>query len=1015
MDPSPKREGCRQQWLGGVGMAEPAIEHAEVPIGNLKMRLHQHGQAAPAASPEESAQSAAWQVRIHEVLPTRLPHRHSEAGNPLPMLQIDKRGSAVQRLLRFPPHPDFRPVLKPFAPRRLLQICLVLACLPCHCPAADPRPAEADPLRGKGDFEAKIAPLLQRYCYDCHSDGVEKGEFAFDQHSDYKALRGDVALWDLVRQQISTHVMPPQKKEAPSLQERDAIVQWIDEAVFWFDPAKPDPGHITARRLNRVEYNNSIRDLLWAQSRPARDFPPDDTGYGYDNIGDVLSLSPMLVEKYLRAGQQVAAEVFAPAKPGHMHQEWPGKKLNARNGRFKTEGETLQLDGKCEVRLYPDLPAEGSYRLSLRSHLKGAEGGNATLQVIHRDKVIGELALKNVQGKVQTSAVEIQLPAGQPTVALRLAGASATAPDWSIESLRLQGPFQPLPLQGSRFVRWLMENKPQGAEAMHIGGEDWIIDGAQAAPDVGSISIASSGFIWHPLHLAQDGVFKLRLRASAQQAGSEPAKVEIRLDGHKLAGFEVTDRKQNPQWFEAKATLPKGKHQLQVAFTNDFYDPANKADRNLWVHELHLQAEQHKGAMPDLVTSVDRMAQRLLRRPLRAEEQTQWRALGDLAMRETGEPMTALRTVLEALLASPSFLFRTDPQPASPAVDGVAPIDEFSLASRLSYFLWSAPPDEELLKLAAEGKLRTQLDAQLRRMLGDWKASALTENFAGQWLQLRDMDIVEPERRIFPKWQYNLPSEMRRETETYFQYILRENRSILEFLDSDYSFMNERLAKYYGIKGPKSDKFEKVSLQGTPRGGVLTHGSILTLTAEPTRTSPVKRGKYLLENILGIPPPPAPGGVPPLDAKKALNSKMTLRQQLAEHRSNASCAGCHAFLDPMGFAFENFDAIGLFRDKEKGQPIDTSGQWVRGQQFKDLVQLRQILKTDLAGEFTRNLAENLLTYALGRGLSYSDRPAVKGVVAQAEAKGHAFQELILAVVQSVPFQNMRVGEAPTGQ
>lgn len=875
--------------------------------------------------------------------------------------------------------------------------------------------AADDPLRGKAEFDARIAPLLEKYCYDCHSDGVEKGDFAFDQHPEYKALKGDLALWDLVRQQISTHVMPPQKKTAPTLQERDAMVKWIDESVFWFDPSKPDPGHVTARRLNRVEYNNSIRDLLGAQSRPARDFPPDDTGYGYDNIGDVLSLSPMLMEKYLRAAQQVASEVFAAAKPAHLHQEWAGKKLSARNGKSKIEGETLRLDGNCEVRFYPELPAAGSYRLILRSRLKAGQGKAANLQVIHRERVLGELPLQATEGKAQTSSVTLELPGGQPTIGLRLSQGAEAPQDWAIESLRLQGPFQPLPLQGSRFVKWLMEGKPADAAAIHIGGEDWIIDGAQAAVDVGSVSIASSGFVWHPLHLDKDGDFKLRLRASAQQAGSEPAKVEVRLNGKKLAGFEVTDRNQNPQWFEAGVTLPKGQHQLQVAFTNDFYDPTQKADRNLWVHELQLEQPQPQGAsLDDLPGLVSRMARRLLRRPLSADEEALWRELGALALRESGQPMTALRTVLEALLASPSFLFRLDPQPVGPAANGVALIDEHSLASRLSYFLWSAPPDEELLKLAAEGKLRAQLDVEVKRMLKDWKAVALTENFAGQWLQLRDIELVEPERKLFPKWQYNLPSEMRRETEAYFQHVLRENRSVLEFLDSDYSFMNQRLAKFYGIPGVKSDQFEKVSLKGTPRGGILTHGSILALTSEPTRTSPVKRGKYLLENILGIPPPPAPDGVPPLDAKKSLNSKMTLRQQLAEHRSNASCAGCHAFLDPMGFAFENFDAVGLFRDKEKGQPIDASGQWVRGQAFGDLAQLRRILATDLATEFTRNLAANLLTYALGRGLTHSDKPALDAVVAEAAGKGYGFQDLILAVVRSVPVQKMRVPAATDG-
>lgn len=296
-------------------------------------------------------------------------------------------------------------------------------------------------------------------------------------------------------------------------------------------------------------------------------------------------------------------------------------------------------------------------------------------------------------------------------------------------------------------------------------------------------------------------------------------------------------------------------------------------------------------------------------------------------------------------------------------------------------------------------------------MLGDWRAAALTEDFAGQWLQLRDMDIVSPDTRQFPEWKGGLAFSMKKESQLFFDHILRENRSVIEFLNADYSFLDGKLAQWYGVEGVKGDKFQKVSLSGTPRGGILTQGSILTLTSGQTRTSPVKRGKYLLENILGTPPPPAPGGVPPLDEAKVRRSNMTLREQFAEHRSNISCAGCHAFLDPLGFAFENYDAIGRWRDQEKKHPIDASGELVRGQKFKDLAELRTILARDMADDFARNLAENLLTYGLGRGLMHSDKPAVKEILTKAKPGGYKFQDLILAVCESVPFQKMRAADA----
>jgi hypothetical protein len=340
--------------------------------------------------------------------------------------------------------------------------------------------------------------------------------------------------------------------------------------------------------------------------------------------------------------------------------------------------------------------------------------------------------------------------------------------------------------------------------------------------------------------------------------------------------------------------------------------------------------------------------------------------------------------------------------------DGSALIDEYSLASRLSYFIWSAPPDDKLLQLAAKGELRKNLATEVKRMLGDWRAYSLADDFAGQWLQLRDVEIADVDTRRFPEFKGGISSSMKKETQSFFNHLLSQNLPVIEFLSADYTFLNEKLARFYDIKGVKGDKYQKVSLQGTPRGGILTQGSLLLVTSNPTRTSPVKRGKFLLENILGTPPPPAPGGVAPLDEKKERFGNLTLRQQFAEHRSNASCAGCHAFLDPLGFAFENYDAIGRWRTEEKKQPIDASGSLVRGQTFKDLAELRAILVRDMAGQFTKNLAENLMTYALGRGLEYSDKPGVLAVLKQSETTSHKFQDLILAICQSVPMQRMRV-------
>ena len=883
--------------------------------------------------------------------------------------------------------------------------------------------------RGHEGFEQKIRPLLEQYCYDCHADGVDKGNFTFDKHSDYASLRRDMKFWDHVRQQLVTHVMPPEKKPAPSLQERDAMVAWIDDAIFWFDPAKPDPGHVTWRRLNRTEYNNTVRDLLYVDSRPAREFPPDDTGYGYDNIGDVLSLSPMLMEKYLRASRKIAADALNTDTASHADLEFSGRRFYRSKGETREEGNLRWFNTNAETAIQVKAPAEGEYTLLLQ--VAATEAGNEPAKIALRiaGKEVSTYDVttrwKAAEGPWQVIRQTVHLKAGDNKVAVAFLNdhsdpqhADPAKRDRNVvlAGLSVKGPHHLLPPSGTRFVRWLLDNKPAGLPFLQLTGEDLDRGEGASRRDTGGILLASRGYVKHPLNLTEAGKYRLSVKAGAQQAGDEPAKFEVRLAGRTIGAFAVTAKNQAPQFFNFDADLPAGAHELQIWFLNDFYNADTKEDRNLWVHQfriegpLGLEAGIAAAEVPGLV---EKMGTRLFRRPMRAEESKKWRDFAALALKEGEKPMGALRFTLEGLLASPAFLFRASPEPAGSAQHGAALIDEYSLASRLAYFLWSAPPDDTLLQLAAKNELRANLDAQVKRMLDDWRAAALTENFAGQWLQLRDMDIISPDTRAFPDWRGDIAASMKRESQIFFEHILKENRSVLEFLDADYTFLNAKLSKWYGIGDVKGDKFEKVSLAGTPRGGILTHGSVLTLTSGQTRTSPIKRGKYLLENILGMPPPPAPGGVPPLDEGKVRRSNQTLREQFAKHREHISCAGCHAFLDPMGFAFEHYDAVGRWRDMDKKSPVDASGRLVRGQAFKDLAELRSILARDMTAEFTRNLTENLLTYALGRGLSYSDKPAVQEIVRRTQAADHRFQAMILAVCESVPFQKMRVGDWPT--
>jgi hypothetical protein len=360
---------------------------------------------------------------------------------------------------------------------------------------------------------------------------------------------------------------------------------------------------------------------------------------------------------------------------------------------------------------------------------------------------------------------------------------------------------------------------------------------------------------------------------------------------------------------------------------------------------------------------------------------------------------------LKAVLVSPNFLFRGELQPEPDNPKAVHPVNEFALAARLSYFLWSTMPDEELSALAEKNLLRKNLEAQVRRMLNDRRSRALVENFAGQWLQLRNLAIIQPDRKLFPSYDAKLRAAMTRETELLFETVVREDCSVFEFLTADYTFVNERLARHYGLAGVSGEDFQRVSLKGQPRAGVLTHASILTLTSNPTRTSPVKRGKWVLENLLATPPPPPAPGVPELDGQKQLTG--TLRQRMEQHRANPTCASCHTKMDAIGFGLENYDAIGAFRAQDGGAAIDPSGELNAAEKFQGPVDLAKLLATKKQDDYLRCLSEKLLTYALGRGLEYYDRNTVKSIADGLAKRRYTFSGLVLEVVNSVPFQKRR--------
>ena len=879
--------------------------------------------------------------------------------------------------------------------------------------------------RGQEQYEKRIRPLLETYCYDCHSDGVTKGDFALDEFKDYSTLVNDKVFWDHVRQQVSTHVMPPEKKAKPSLTERDEIIAWLDDSVFWFDPARQDPGPVTWRRLNRTEYNNTVRDLLYLDTRPASDFPPDDTGYGYDNIAEVLSLSPMLMEKYLRAASRIVDKALDISTPDRLELEIGAGKLYDRKGSTTESDGYRWFHAEAEVASKFSAPATGEYLVTIRASAtqSGADAARIGLLVDYKEIAQSDVTarFRGEKGPWQNITHHVRLNGGEHRIGVSFLNDfyDGENPDpekrdrnLAIDHIMIEGPFGLLPPRGTRLVQWLLDGKPAAFPELKLSGEDFQRGEGESRRDTGTITLPSNGSVVHRVDLDKAGRYRIQVKAGAQQAGGEPAKFDVRVAGKNVGSFDVTAKEQAPQWFQAEAELPAGKHQIEVWFLNDYYDEKTRQDRNFWLHELTITGPINEAggiAAADMPKLVEKLATRVFRRPATEAEKQKWASIAALALKEGESPLGAIGYALRGMLVSPSFLFRAPPSPADAGKDGSALVDEFTLASRLSYFLWASPPDEKLLTLAAQGTLRKNLTTEVQRMLGDWRAESLAQDFAGQWLQLRDMNIVDVDQRRFPEWKGGISYLLRKESEMLFNHLLKENLPVLEFLTADYTFLNDKLARYYDVKGVKGDKLQKVSLAGTPRGGILTHGSILTLTSNPTRTSPVKRGKYLLENILGTPPPPAPGGVPPLDEKQARFGNLTLRQQFAEHRSNPSCAGCHAFLDPLGFAFENYDAIGRWRTTEvvegtgENPPVNPSGKLPDGRSYQTPEEFKQLLLADI-DSFNTAFIEKLATYSLRRSLSFDDRADLAAIAKASRAKDYRLRDLVEALVVSDLFQ-----------
>ncbi|MDA0921494.1 MAG: DUF1592 domain-containing protein [Planctomycetota bacterium] len=773
------------------------------------------------------------------------------------------------------------------------------------------------------DFATSGAVFLQTYCNGCHGSDEPEADLSLTAFTNSKSLISQRKAWDSVLRALSSGVMPPPDEKQPTPDEVAAFKKLV-EAIFDHHDrtAPPDPGRVTMRRLNRNEYNNTIRDLVGVDFAPAEDFPSDDIGHGFDNIGAVLTLPPVLMERYLAAAEGIVERAIIPNPPAPPRRvisarycEPAGKDVPTTRYRpisTKTDGSPIET-GPLFTR-YKIPPGEYIFRTKVFA--EAADGQTVKLAVL-----------------ACTSDVTSQ--SANDEIAATISGKA-------VDSCR------PFVLIDTVEVTARNEKDPQSIEVQ--------------IPRIEGFNRVAVGMV---------------------KSSNEGVDSKLHIEFLALEG--------------PKDTRPDSHHNL-LACRSDA--SSNEKSREV----------------------LTRFATRAYRRPVAEAEVERLLTLARSVEEGGAKWEEAMQFAMQAVLVSPKFLFRVELDQNS-ADGAVAPLDDFQLASRLSYFLWSSMPDEQLFELARENKLRAALGEQIRRMLLDPKADALVENFALQWLQVKRLETFAPDPEKFSYFNSRLRRAMLEETRLFFAAVMREDRSVMELLAGDFTFLNQDLSRHYNIgdtngnplygkptreKGePIRDReFVRVSLPAdSVRGGLVTQSSILAVTSNPTRTSPVKRGKWVLEQLLGTPPPPPPPNVPELeDAGQELTG--SLRERMEQHRTNPACAACHRSMDSLGFALENFDPLGRWRDKDGEHAVDPSGKLPGGESFAGPAELKTILlsKREL---FARCLTEKMLTYALGRGLEYYDRPAVNRIVKSIEKDEYRFSALVEGIVTSEPFVNRR--------
>jgi cytochrome c5 len=751
--------------------------------------------------------------------------------------------------------------------------------------------------------------LLDQYCVSCHNQQVKTAGLMLDK-ADLNDIPGGAATWEKVVMKLRAGMMPPLGRPKPDQASVDAMVSMLETGLDKASAAHPEPGRASLHRLNRTEYGNAIRDLLNFEVDVKELLPPDDESNGFDNIADVLRVSPSLLEQYLTAARKISAlaigdSTFIPVTTVHRA---PPDRAQDRH----IEG--LALGTRGGILIKDNFPLDAEYQVNIvllrnvLGYMKGLEWPHQIEITVDGERVF----LKPVGGDDDNRDSDANF---------------AAAADMIDARLRARIPIKAGPHEIG--VAFLRKNSSETAEPLELHSYDHDLQNMNGNPQVDHVDVTG------PL--------------LATGSGDTPSRQRI---------------------FSCR--------------------PATAAEQTACARKI-----------------LSTLARRAYRGPVAADDLNALMGFYETGAKRGGFE-AGVQNALHVMLATPKFLFRSEPDPAGVTKGQIYRLGDLELASRLSFFLWSSIPDEELLTVAEQKKLRETavLDAQIKRMLADPKSQALVSNFAGQWLYLRNLQSARPDNKTFPDFDDNLRQAFRKETEMLFASIIREDHNVVDLLTADYTFVNDRLAQQYGIPNVYGSHFRRVPIKDPARRGLLGQGSILTVTSYPNRTSPVLRGKWILENIMGTPPPAPPANVPPFPENEEGAKPRPIREILEEHRKNPACASCHAVMDPLGFSLENFDATGEWRTKDRSGPIDPSGVLADGTKVDGPLALRQALLKQ-PERFVDTMTEKLLTYALGRGLEHYDMPVVRGIVRDAAKQDYRFSALVFNIVKSTPFQMKR--------